>query len=56
MVAWIVAMKDTKGREELMGYWRGSLEKHDKQLAVLERLVLAIEKKNTTCYERNSDC
>jgi hypothetical protein len=38
-------LKDKSGREELLGYWKSSLAKHDTQLALIERLVVALESK-----------
>lgn len=38
-------LMDKKNRDELMSYWKGSLEKHDKQLDLLERIALSMEKR-----------
>lgn len=45
MVSIAVSLKNKHGHEELMGCWRGSLEKHDKQLAILTRMADAIERR-----------
>ncbi len=45
MVALTVQLKDKKGRDELMGYWRDSLKKHDKQLELLAHIAAAIERR-----------
>ena len=43
MVALAVQLKDKKGRREIAAYWQDSLVKHDKQLLLLERMVMAME-------------
>ena len=43
MVAMVVRSKDEKGRSEIATYWQSSLVKHDKQLLLLERMVIAME-------------
>lgn len=45
MVALVVAAKDSKGREELYGYWKSSIQKHGEQIKLLERIVDCMEKR-----------
>jgi hypothetical protein len=45
MVAVVATSKDSKGREELYGYWRSSISKQGDQIAVLERIASAVEKR-----------
>lgn len=45
LVALVVQLKDKKSREEIHGYWRSSLEKHDRKLLILARIAAALEKR-----------
>ena len=45
IVVFFNAFRTKKDRDELFGYWRDSIAKHAEQIAVLERLVSAMEKR-----------
>ena len=44
LVIMVKSASSKKDRDELMGYWRSSIEKHAAQILVLERIATVMEK------------
>jgi len=45
LVIMVKSESSKKDRDEIHAYWRGSLEKHATQLAILERIAAVMEKR-----------
>ena len=45
LVIMVKSASSKKDRDELMGYWGSSIEKHATQIAVLERIAAVMEKR-----------